>query len=145
MADQSRSQSSAARKRSKAVARGTRAGLSLSVARVRSRMREGLYAKKYGGNTDLYVAAVVEYILDEVIAGAALITRSSKRKALTPQAIQLCVRRDADLSALFKGRNIAGGGVVPGIHAYLMPKRKAAAAGAKKVGDGGAGAEVEEK
>lgn len=104
--------------------RGTRAGLHLEASRIKKSMRAGNYSRKYGGNTDLYLAGIVEYIVSEILSGAGMIAKESKRNRLTPRAIQLCIQNDEDLAAFFKGRTIRQGGVVPYINERLLPKKR---------------------
>jgi histone H2A len=42
-----------------------------------------------------------------------------------PRHIQLAVRNDEELNKLLGGVTIAGGGVLPNIHATLLPKKSA--------------------
>jgi len=44
---------------------------------------------------------------------------------ITPRHIQLAVRNDEELNKLLGGVTIASGGVLPNIHAVLLPKKKA--------------------
>ena len=45
--------------------------------------------------------------------------------SITPRHIQLAVRNDEELNKLLGGVTIASGGVLPNIHAVLLPKKKA--------------------
>src|SRR3954471_4820096 len=49
----------------------------------------------------------------------------NKRTRITPRHIQLAVRNDEELNKLLGGVTIASGGVLPNIHAVLLPKKKA--------------------
>jgi histone H2A len=51
--------------------------------------------------------------------------RDNKRTRITPRHIQLAVRNDEELNKLLGGVTIASGGVLPNIHAVLLPKKKA--------------------
>lgn len=104
--------------------RAARAGLNFPIARVKKIMRTGGYAPKFSGNTDLYLAAIVEYVVSEILQGAGEIARNSKRARLNPRALQLCIQNDADLASLLKGRNIREGGVLPYIDERLLPKKR---------------------
>jgi len=96
----------------------------MDASRVKKIMRDGNYSRKYAGNTDLYLAAVVEYIVSEILSGAGMIAKESKRKRLTPRALQMFIQKDVDFSALLKGRTIRQGGVVPYINSRLLKKKR---------------------
>jgi histone H2A len=49
--------------------------------------------------------------------------RDNKRTRIVPRHIQLAVRNDEELSRLLGGVTIASGGVLPNIHASLLPKK----------------------
>jgi hypothetical protein len=46
-----------------------------------------------------------------------------RRRAFIPRHIQLAVRNDEELNKLLGSVAIAGGGVLPNIHANLLPKK----------------------
>ena len=50
----------------------------------------------------------------------------------TARHIQLAVRNDEELNKLLGGVAIAGGGVLPNIHANLLPKKSQSKASGKK-------------
>jgi len=50
--------------------------------------------------------------------------RDNKRTRITPRHIQLAVRNDEELNKLLGGITIASGGVLPNIHAVLLPKKR---------------------
>lgn len=108
----------------KSKSRSGRAGLHFPIPRVKKVMRTGGYAPKLAKNTDLYLAAIIEYLVSEILLGAGEIARNSKRARLNPRALQLCIQNDADLATLLKGRNIRQGGVTPHIDARLLPKSR---------------------
>ena len=43
---------------------------------------------------------------------------------IVPRHLQLAVRNDEELNKLLGGVTIASGGVLPNIHAVLLPKKK---------------------
>merc|ERR1719226_142810 len=87
-------------------------------------MREGAYAQRIGGGSAVYVAAVLEYLIAEVLELSGNAARDNKKQRIVPRHIQLAVRNDEELSQLLGDVTITGGGVLPNIHAVLLPKNK---------------------
>ena len=70
------------------------------------------------------MAATLEYLCAEILELAGNACRDNKKKRINPRHVQLAVRNDEELNKLFQGINIAQGGVLPNIHAVLLPKGK---------------------
>ena len=114
----------------KAVSRSARAGLQFPVGRVARFLRNGRYGKRIGGGAPVYLAAVMEYLAAEILELAGNAARDNKRSRITPRHVQLAVRNDEELNKLLGKVSIASGGVLPNIHAVLLPKKSAKAAAA---------------
>lgn len=101
-----------------------RAGLQFPAAR-RLRM---LKKDRNGGRTSavagVYLAAVEEYLTAEVLELSGNAARHNKRARIIPRHVELAVRNDEELNNLLKDVTIAGGGVLPHIHAKLKPVKK---------------------
>ena len=111
-------------KGTKSTSRSARAGLTFPVGRVSRFLRQGRYAKRVGGGAPVYLAAVLEYLCAEVLELAGNAAKDNKRTRIVPRHIQLAVRNDEELNKMMQGVTIASGGVLPNIHAVLLPKNK---------------------
>merc|ERR1712080_60429 len=112
------------KKSTKSISRSARAGLQFPVGRTSRYLRKGRYAPRVGGGAPVYLAAM-EYLAAEVLELAGNAARDNKRSRINPRHIQLAVRNDEELNTLLGGVTIAQGGVLPNIHAVLLPKKKA--------------------
>ena len=111
-------------KGSKTVSRSSRAGLTFPVGRIARYLRQGGYAKRVGAGAPVYLAAVLEYIVAEVLELAGNAAKDNKKRRIIPRYIQLAVRNDDELDKFFGNVTIASGGVLPNINAVLLPKKK---------------------
>lgn len=112
----------------KQTTRSNRAGLQFPVGRIHRHLRNGRYADRIGAGAPVYLAAVLEYLTAEILELAGNAARDNKRTRIIPRHIQLAVRNDEELNRLLGGVTIASGGVMPNIHAALLPKGGEAAA-----------------
>ena len=90
-----------------------------------SYMRNMKVASRIGAGAPVYAAAVMEYLTAEILELAGNAARDNKKSRIIPRHIQLAVRNDEELNKLMGGVTIAAGGVLPNIHAVLLPKVKA--------------------
>ncbi|KAJ2456250.1 Histone H2A.v [Coemansia sp. RSA 2336] len=108
----------------RAQSRSTKAGLQFPVGRVhRYLKRETLSTTRVGAKAAVYTAAVLEYLVAEVLELAGNAARDLKSKRISPRHLQLAIRGDDELDMLVKA-TIAGGGVIPYIHKQLLEKGK---------------------
>jgi histone H2A len=112
---------SAASKPSKS--RSAKAGLQFPVGRVHRKLRRGNYANRIGAGAPVYLAAVLEYLTAEILELAGNAARDNKKTRIVPRHLQLAIRNDEELNKLLGGVTIAQGGVLPNIHAVLLPKK----------------------
>ena len=111
------------KKSGKSTSRSSKAGLQFPVGRVHRHLRVGRYAARVGARAPVYLAAVLEYLSAEILELAGNASRDNKKKRIIPRHIQLAIRNDEELNKLLGGVTIASGGVLPNIHAVLLPKK----------------------
>ncbi len=102
-----------------------KAGLQFAPSRVRTIFKnEGNL--RIGKMGPIYMAAVMEYLLAEILELSGNAARDNKRQRITVRHIQLAVSNDEELDSLFKsmGLQLAKGGVIPNIHSCLLKKSK---------------------
>jgi len=100
-----------------------KAGLTFPVARVNRYIKKGRFAKRVGGNAPIFMAAVLEYVVAEVLEVAGNNALADKKHRLRPRHVMLAIEEDQDLQKLLGGVTIAGAGVAPGIQEFLKPKK----------------------
>ena len=108
----------------KAVSRSSKAGLQFPVGRIARYLKQGKFATRVGAGAPVYLAAVLEYLTAEVLELAGNASRDNKKTRIVPRHIQLAIRHDEELSKLLGSVTIAAGGVLPNIHAVLLPKNE---------------------
>merc|ERR1712194_452653 len=115
----------------KTVSSSSKAGLQFPVGRIGRYLRQGKYASRMGAGAPVYLAAVLEYLCAEILELAGNAARDNKRSRIVPRHITLAVKNDEELNKLLGGVTIASGGVLPNIHAVLLPTKAKSAAGSK--------------
>lgn len=106
----------------KATSRSAKAGLQFPVGRIARHIKNARIAKRVGAGAPVYLAAVLEYLTAEILELAGNAARDNKKTRIVPRHLQLAVRNDEELNKLLAGVTIASGGVLPNIHAVLLPK-----------------------
>eukprot|EP00929_Paragymnodinium_shiwhaense_P107720 TRINITY_DN74091_c0_g1_i1.p1 TRINITY_DN74091_c0_g1~~TRINITY_DN74091_c0_g1_i1.p1 ORF type:complete len:195 (+),score=54.35 TRINITY_DN74091_c0_g1_i1:314-898(+) len=99
------------------------AGLVFPVSRFTRALRRGGYAKRVGVGASVYITAVVEYIIAEILELAGNVAKEHKKQRITPRHLQLAIRNDEELGKFLEKVTIASGGVVPNIHPHLFPNK----------------------
>jgi len=105
------------------VTSSTKAGLQFPVGRIGRYLRKGKYATRMGAGAPVYLAAVLEYLCAEILELAGNAARDNKKSRIIPRHITLAVKNDEELNKLLGDVTIAQGGVLPNIHAVLLPKK----------------------
>jgi len=70
----------------------------------------------------IYLAAVTEYLVAEVLELSGNAARDNRRSRIIPRHMLLAVGTDEELNKLLKNCVIPQGGVLPSIHTQLIPK-----------------------
>ena len=123
------------KKKGKSTSRSAKAGLQFPVGRVARYLKKGGYAKRVGGGAPVYLAAVLEYLCAEILELAGNAARDNKKARIIPRHITLAVKNDEELNKLLGNVTIAAGGVLPNIHAVLLPKKTASKSASSKSQD----------
>lgn len=109
--------------------RSSRANLALPIGRVHELLkRSAVGGQRVGSSAPVYLTAVTEYILSELLELATSAAKANKRKCVRERDLQLAIAKDSELSRLYAGTAVANGGVAPHIHRALLPKRRLAKA-----------------
>ncbi|CAG8663434.1 6512_t:CDS:2 [Dentiscutata erythropus] len=112
----------------KSISRSAKAGVQFPVGRLHRHLRNGNFAQRIGSGAPVYMAAVLEYLVAEILELAGNAARDNKKHRIIPRHLQLAIRNDEELNKLLGHVTIAQGGVLPNIHQDLLPKKS----GAKK-------------
>ncbi|GAA5867690.1 hypothetical protein JCM1840_006658 [Sporobolomyces johnsonii] len=112
--------------------RSNKAGLQFPVGRIHRFLKKGNYAKRIGAGAPVYLAAVLEYLTAEILELAGNAARDNKKSRIVPRHLQLAIRNDEELDQLLKDITISQGGVLPNIHANLLPKKVPKGSGGSK-------------
>ena len=104
--------------------RSEMAGLQLSVSRAENGLRKHAGRLRVGSTAPVYLAAVLEYTAGEILELSGNSAKDNKKSRITPRHIYLATHNDEELVKLLSGVVITEGGVLPHIHAMLLPKKK---------------------
>ena len=104
------------------VSRSSMAGINFPITRVQNIMIELSTSSRKTETAAVYLAAVCEYLIAEVLELAGNAAQESKRVRITPRHVMLAVRNDDELNKFFKDAVFAGG-VIPHIDSSILPEK----------------------
>ncbi|GAU99316.1 hypothetical protein RvY_10340 [Ramazzottius varieornatus] len=104
------------------IGKSKKAGIVFPVGRMHRYMKKGNYAEKIGTGASVYAAAVIEYLVAEVLELAGNAARDNKKGRITPRHLMMAIRNDEELNRLLGSVIISQGGVIPNIEAVLLKK-----------------------
>ena len=120
------------KKKGKSTSRSAKAGLQFPVGRVARYLKKGGYSKRVGGGAPVYMAAVLESLVAELLELSGNAAKDNKKTRIIPRHIQLAVKNDEELNKFLGRATISAGGVMPNIHAVLMNKKGAKGASSQE-------------
>ena len=99
--------------KSRQSSRSAKAGLTFPVGRIARLLKKGRYADRVGVGAPVYLAAVLEYLVAEILEVAVMITRQKKKSRIVPRFIYLGLKEDEEFKKLFSSSIITCSGVKP--------------------------------
>ena len=99
-----------------------KSGLQFPVARIHAALKKGRYGEHINKMASVYLTAVIEYLVAEVLELAGGQAKDYKKTRITPRHIQLAVRSDLELNDLLKDVTIMNGGVYPNVPTAVTGK-----------------------
>lgn len=102
--------------------------LTLPIHKFSKALKAQSHTKRVGGGTAVIMTSVIEYVTSEILELAGNTAKEGNKNRIIPKHIQQAVRNDEELNKYFANVTIAGGGVVPSVHATALPKKDKAKA-----------------
>ena len=95
----------------KSQSRSVRSGLIFPVGRIHRHLKEGRYAERVSSEAPVYLAAVLQQVVEEVFKEAETRKENKTIKRLVPNNILTAIRKDKELNDIFKDVVIREGGI----------------------------------
>ena len=95
----------------KQVSRSAKAGLNFPVGRIATMLRNGRYSQRVGLGAPVFLAAVLEYLVAELLEVSVMATRENKKNRIIPRHILLGLKEDDEFNKLFQHTLITTSGV----------------------------------
>merc|ERR1711865_275486 len=97
--------------------------LSLPIHKFAKALKAQSHTKRIGGGTAVIMTSVIEYVTAEILELAGNTAKESGKNRIIPRHIQQAVRNDEELNKFLSNVTIAGGGVIPNVHAQALPRQ----------------------
>eukprot|EP01053_Blabericola_migrator_P009211 Blabericola_migrator_1__9210@NODE_493_length_8037_cov_350_734128_g378_i0_p7_GENE_NODE_493_length_8037_cov_350_734128_g378_i0NODE_493_length_8037_cov_350_734128_g378_i0_p7_ORF_typecomplete_len164_score32_35Histone/PF00125_24/4_6e15Histone/PF00125_24/1e03CBFD_NFYB_HMF/PF00808_23/0_006Histone_H2A_C/PF16211_5/1e04Histone_H2A_C/PF16211_5/0_016_NODE_493_length_8037_cov_350_734128_g378_i037504241 len=104
--------------KTKSKSRSEKAGLTFPISRIERSLKYGRFAKRIGHGAPIFMAAVLEYLVTEVLEISADEAKKHGKQRIIPKFVQLAVRSDEELSQFLGNVIIANGGAFSDSNAY---------------------------
>jgi len=95
-----------AKGKKKTKSKSEKAGLTFPISRINRYVKTKSGIKRVGGSAPIYLTAVVEYIVAEVMELAGQVTADASRKTISPEDLIKALRGDKELAKLFSGHAV---------------------------------------
>lgn len=76
-------------------------------------LKTGKYAERVGIGAPVYLAAILEYLVAEILEVSVMVVRQKKKARIVPRFIYLGLREDEEFKKLFAQTIITCSGVKP--------------------------------
>ena len=106
--------------------KSAKAGLTFPVGRIGRFLKKGRFAKRVGAGAPVYMAAVLEYVVAELLELSGNAAKDNKKTRINPRHIQLAIKNDEELNKFVGHATITQGGVMPNVHSALLKNKKGA-------------------
>ena len=93
------------------------------VGRCNRLLKHGRYAQQVGKGAGIFSAAVLEYLVTEILEMAGHCAHEGKKKTIMPKHLQMAMKGDSEFSKLLGMSQLSQGGTQPNINAFLFPKK----------------------
>jgi histone H2A len=114
-------------KNKKTISKTQKSGVTFPAARINKYIKNNSNIKRVGGSSSIYMTAVIEYVVSEIIDSAGKNTLMNNRKTINIDDIIQAVRTDPDLSVLFASNCVCTGNKLDKIKtaiSYVPAKKK---------------------
>jgi histone H2A len=101
--------------RNKQQSKSNRAGLNFPVGRIARMLKKGRYSERIGIGAPVYLAAILEYLVAEILEVSVMVVKQNKKARIVPRYIFLGLKEDEEFKKLFAKTIITASGVKPDV------------------------------